>query len=233
MDPRIDRETKLNALLDRMTRVLNIFGEVIVKRYEASLNFDYLELPMLLREQEQTQDLDNEQDMYDAQESIEDEEEGDQEIPDFLPISCIMLIREYHDQIEKANRERCFGETRNYLEDAESDVERESAHIGTSPLDYNSSLITQEEWQPDHIEEITHEPCILIEYHHDHEELFETERDQETSENPQGFPTSTSEDLLEEAQEETQPPNPLIQETESCYTSAQRNTRKSSPLTEE
>ena len=49
-----------------------MFGEIIVKRYEASLNVDYLEQPMIFPEKEKTQDLDNEQDMYDAQEYIED-----------------------------------------------------------------------------------------------------------------------------------------------------------------
>ena len=96
----MDREEKLNALWDKMTRVVNMFGEIIVKRYEASLNVDYLEQPMLFPDQDQTQDLDNEKYMYDAQESIEDEEEGDHGLLDCLPISCTMLIREFHDHIE-------------------------------------------------------------------------------------------------------------------------------------
>ena len=61
-------------------------------RYEANLNIDDLEQPMLFPDQEQTQllqDLDNEQDMYDDQDFIEDDEEGCQEIPDFLPITCV------------------------------------------------------------------------------------------------------------------------------------------------
>ena len=76
-----------------------------------------------------------------------------------------MLIRECHDLMEKANREHYFEDTRNHLEDAESDVEGEPAHVGTPPLDHNSSRITQEEWHPDRIEETTREPCILTEYH--------------------------------------------------------------------
>lgn len=40
-------------------------------------------------------------------------------------------------------------------------------------------------------------------------------------------------DILEEVQEDVLPPNKMIQETENCYTSAQRTTRKSSPSTEE
>ena len=62
--------------------------------------------------QEQTQDQVNEQDMYDAQESIQDEEESDRELRDCLPMSCVTLTREYKDLIEKDNRERCFEETR-------------------------------------------------------------------------------------------------------------------------
>lgn len=116
------------------------------------LNVDYLEQPTHLPEQEQTQDLYNEQDMYDALKSMEDEEENDQEPPDRLSVSCMMLTREYHDLLAKANRECCFEETRYHIEDTESDLE----------------------------EEITHEPCSLTKYHQVHENWFETERDQET-----------------------------------------------------
>ena len=42
--------------------------------------------------------------------------------------------------------------------------------------------------------------------------MFEIEEDQETIENPQGFPASTSTDSLEEAQEDIQPQNQLTQE---------------------
>ena len=66
--------------------------------------------------------------MYDAQESIEDEEEGDQELPDFLPMSCTMLIREYHDLMARANGGHSYEETRDHIEDAESDVEEERDH---------------------------------------------------------------------------------------------------------
>ena len=75
MDPDMDRDAKLDALADQLNRIVIMFGEV-VKMHMANLNAnnDYLEQPMLLSEQEQTPDLDNEQDMYDTQESIEDEE---------------------------------------------------------------------------------------------------------------------------------------------------------------
>ena len=73
---------------------------------------------MPLSEQEQTQDLDNEQEMYDALKSLEDEEESDQELRDCLPMSCVMLTREYQDLIAKANRECFFEEIRDHIEDA-------------------------------------------------------------------------------------------------------------------
>ena len=53
--------------------------------------------------------------MYDAQESIEDEEEGDQEPPDCLPTSLVTLTREYEDLIAKANGERGLEETRDHI----------------------------------------------------------------------------------------------------------------------
>ena len=76
-------------------------------------------------------------------------------------------------------------------------MEGEPAHIGTPPLDYNPSHITQEEWHPDNVKETTYEPYMQTECHNTHEELLETEQDQETIENPQGFPASTSKDPLE------------------------------------
>ena len=122
----MDREAKLEALEDQLNGIVEMFGKVL-EMYMAGLNAndDYLEPPMILSEQEQTQDLENEKDMYDAQDSIEDEEESNQGLPDCLPMSCTMLTSEYQDLMGKANRGCCFEETRGHIEDAESDVERE------------------------------------------------------------------------------------------------------------
>ena len=148
---------QITLLIPSCTPVLKkIFLRLMIERYEAEIK--------LVKSQEQTQDLDNEQDMYDALKPMEDEEENDQELPDCLPMSCVMLIREYQDLIAMEKRECCL---------------------------------------------------------------------EETSEDPQDFPASTTEDILEEVQEEILPPNHLLQETKSCCPSAQRNTRQSSPLTKE
>ena len=64
--------------------------------------------------------------MYDAQESIEDEEGSDQELPDCLPMSCVTLTREYQDLLAKDDRESCLKETGDYIEEAESDTEEEA-----------------------------------------------------------------------------------------------------------
>ena len=178
------------------------------------------------------QDLDNEKDMYDNQDFIEDDEEGCQEIPDCLPITWVLLLRDLYEQNANTNSEQCFEETSSHLENTESDVEGELAHIGTLPLCYNSFQITQEEWHPDNVEETTHEPCIQIEYHNNHEELSETKEDQEIVEYPQGFPASTSTDSLEEAQEDIQPQIQSSREIKNFCTSAQRKTKMSSPLNE-
>ena len=174
------RDPKYDALEDQLYELTETFGKVL-EMFMASLNAndDYLERPMPLPEQEQTQDLEDEKDMYDAQEYVEDEEESDQELPDCLPVSCGTLTKEYQDLIAKANRECCFEETRDHIEDAESDVE----------------------------EETIHEPYSLTEYHQVHEDWSESERDQETSEDPQDFTASTTEDILEEFQEDILPPN--------------------------
>ena len=75
MDSDIDPRAKWLAMMEKM---LYMFGK-IMDRYEANLNIDDLEQPMLFSNQEQTQplqDLDNEQDMYDDQDFIEDDEQG-------------------------------------------------------------------------------------------------------------------------------------------------------------
>ena len=48
MDPSMDRDAKLDDLWDRLARVVNMFGEVVVKVYESNMNanVDYLEQPM-------------------------------------------------------------------------------------------------------------------------------------------------------------------------------------------
>ena len=76
-----------------MEKMVYMLGKRL-ERYEANLNIDDLEQPMLLSNQEQTQTL---QDMFVEQDYKEINEEGCQEIPDYLPISCTMLLRELHD----------------------------------------------------------------------------------------------------------------------------------------
>ena len=147
--------------------------------------------------------------------------EGCQEILDCLPITCVLLLRNIYEQNENTDSEQCFEETSSHLENTEPEIEEKSTHIGTLPLCYNSFQILKGEWHPDNIVETTHEPYIQSDCHENHEELFETEIDQEKEENPQSFPASTSNDSLEEAQEDIQPQNQAIQEKENCFTSVQ------------
>lgn len=110
---------RITLLIASCTPVLKkILLRVMIERYEAEIK--------LLKSQEQTRDLNNEQDTYDVLKPTEDKEESDQELPDCLPTSCIMLIREYHDLIVMENRERCLKETRDHIEEEESDVEEEA-----------------------------------------------------------------------------------------------------------
>ena len=99
MDPDMDKNKNLDTLYDQLNGIANMFGKVM-EMYMANMNAneDYLQKPMPSSEQEQNQDQVNEQDMYDAQESIEEEEESDRELPDCLPMSCVTLTREYQDQ---------------------------------------------------------------------------------------------------------------------------------------
>ena len=89
------RENNKEKLLIMMEKMVYMLGKIF-ERYDANLNIDDLEQPMLLSNQEQTQKL---QDMYNEQDYKESNEEGCQEIPDYLPISCTRLLRELHDQI--------------------------------------------------------------------------------------------------------------------------------------
>ena len=130
----MDRDTKYDALYDKLCEITEIFGKVL-ERHMANMNAndDYSEQPMPSPEQEKTQDLDNEQDTYDTQESVEDEEEGNQELPDCLPMPCVTLTKEYQDLLAKADRESGLEEAYDYMEEAESDMEEEVQEDITPP----------------------------------------------------------------------------------------------------
>ena len=73
-------------------------------------------------------------------------------------------------------------------------------------------------------------------YHKNMDELAEEERGQETVQIPQDIPKNSYVDLssfVVEAQDDILPQIQSSKETESYCTSAQRNTRPSSPLTED
>ena len=138
----MDRDTKYDALYNQLNELIEKFGKVL-EMYVTNLNAndDYFEQPMHLPEQEQTQDLEDEQDMYDAQESVGDKEQSDQELPDYSPMSCVTLTRKYQDLMAKANGERCLKETRDHIEEAESSLEEE-AQVNIPPP---SQLIQEDE----------------------------------------------------------------------------------------
>ena len=110
-------------------------------------------------EHEQTLDREDEQDMYDAQESMEDEEESDQELPDCLPMSCVTLTREYQDLLAKADRESCLEETRDYIEEAESDTEEEAQEEILPP----SQLMREEEGCCSSVHDVRETPLLTEE----------------------------------------------------------------------
>ena len=177
--------------------------------------------------------------MYDDQDFIEDDEqgyvekneEGCLEIPNCLPLSCIMLLRDLYDQNANTNSEQCFEETSSHLEKIEPKIEEKSTHIGTLPLCYNSFQILKGEWHPDSVTKTIHGP--QTNHHKDQEEFFKSGKYQEIEENPQIFPASTSKDPLGEAQEDIQPQNQSTQEKEDCCTSVQRKIKIPPLLTEE
>ena len=105
----MDRDAKYDALSDQLIELTETLGEVL-KMYMANTNADdgYFEQPMHLSEQEQTQSREDEQDMYDTQESVGDEEEGNQEFPDCLPMPCVTLTKEYQDLLAKADMGSCL-----------------------------------------------------------------------------------------------------------------------------
>ena len=139
MDPGIDKEAKLNTLLDLIGKIVYILDKKL-ERHEANTDVDYPEQPMLYPDQKQTQtlqDIKNKQNIYDEQDYRENNEEGCQESPDNLPLSCIALLRELYNQNANAKSDQCFEETISLLGNTEPKIEEKSTHIGTLPLCYN------------------------------------------------------------------------------------------------
>lgn len=137
----MDRNAKYAALYNKACRITEVLTKMLETQL-ANMNTedDYLEQAMSSSEQEQTQDLEDEQDLYDAQESVEDEEESDQGLPDCLPASCVTLTKEHHNLLAQADREGCLEEADDYMEEAESDEEEEAQENIPPP-----SQLTQEE----------------------------------------------------------------------------------------
>ena len=74
----MDRDTKYDALYNKLCGITEIFGKVLeVYMANTNANGDYSEQPMYLLEQEKTSDREDEKEIYNAHESIEDEEESD------------------------------------------------------------------------------------------------------------------------------------------------------------
>ena len=112
------RENNQEKFLIMMEKMMYMLGKRM-DRLMANMSIDDLEQPMPFLGQTQVQspqDQDSDHDMYYDQHFIEDDEqtykesnkESCQEIFDCLPMSCTMLIREFHDQNENTNSEQCF-----------------------------------------------------------------------------------------------------------------------------
>ena len=140
MESGVDRESKLNALLERMTKIMYILSKIL-DRHEADTDIDYLEQPMLSPNQTQTQplqDIYNKKNMYDEQDYSENNEEYCQESPESLHLSCIMLLRDLYDQTAIAKSEQCFEETISLLGNTEPEIEENPQglpeHTSKDPL---------------------------------------------------------------------------------------------------
>ena len=78
MESSIDREAKLDTLLDMIGKIMYILYKKL-ERHETDIDVDYIEQPTFFPNQEQNQplqDLDNEQDMYNDQDFIENDEQN-------------------------------------------------------------------------------------------------------------------------------------------------------------
>ena len=76
--------------------------------------------------------------MYDEKDYKESNEEGCQEIPDYLPISCTGLLRELHDQITNTNSEQCIEENISHFEHKKSEIGEEKTQPESLPLCHDS-----------------------------------------------------------------------------------------------
>ena len=136
----MDREAKLDTLLDIMEKMMYILDERL-DRHEVDMDIDYPEQPMLSPNQTKTQplqDIYNKKNMYDEKGYRENNEERCQESPDSIPLSCIMLLRELYDQNVNEKSEQFFEEIVSLLGNTEPKLEEKSTHIGTLPLFSNS-----------------------------------------------------------------------------------------------
>ena len=125
MESSIDREDKLDTLLDLIGKMMYILDKKL-ERHEADTDVDYPEQPMSSLDQKQTQplkDINNKQNMYDEQDYRENNEECCQESPDSMPLSFIALLREIYDQNENTKSEQYFEETITLLGDTKLEIE--------------------------------------------------------------------------------------------------------------
>ena len=139
----IDRDAKLDTLLDIMEKMMYILDKIL-DRHEVDIDVDYLEQLMPFPDQTQTQplqDIYNKKNMYNEQDHRGNNEEGCQESPDSLPLSCIVLLRELYNQASNINKEQCPEETISHLELTKSEIGEETTQPESLPLCYNSFQI--------------------------------------------------------------------------------------------
>ena len=106
MDPSMNREAKVERLVDTFSRLMHLLDRK-GEKYKVKVGATYSKQPILFPWEEQTQSLQDKntkQNMYDEQDCKENEE-GCQVGTNYFPTSCASLLREHCKQVANKNKE--------------------------------------------------------------------------------------------------------------------------------
>ena len=140
MDPSMNREAKLDMLIDTFSKLMHLLDRK-GEKHKVQVGAIYSKKPTLFPLEEQTQSLQdkkNKQNMHDEKDCKEESEEGCQVGTSYFPTSCASLLREHYEQVANKNREECSKESINHLEITKSEMEEESKPLGSLPLCFKS-----------------------------------------------------------------------------------------------
>ena len=131
MDPSMNREAKLEMLIDTFSKMIHI-PDRKEEKYKVEVGAAYSKQTIPFPWEEQTQSLqenNNKNNMHDEQDFKEESEEGCQVGTSYFPTSCASLLREHYKQVVNRNIEECSNESISHIEITKSEIKKESTHL--------------------------------------------------------------------------------------------------------